>query len=315
MDTLMKAAREILEDAKPFNLRFLADNYTSKLKALIGHDSERNEFVLTGALMNTIYENDDSLEAIDKIVEKLGGVVLSEERASYYWKERLFPLRVKRYGPSIVPTEVLIPLKKLNEFYMEISSSIEWEKFAVEGTICKDGSTSFLAWVLDDERNKYSYLAGWYRPFDITARAVHYGGKPYAVGLWNAKFSEDFYGEDLYYALRSLKYHVDRKNLMNPMKVFGGRVVPGKKTQITGFLIGMVTFIVASLIGPPLLGWTWLSEFLMSPIIPTFPIPVVLLGSIAAGFMGLVLTHLLTLNLAFSFALPFLRLMGRFWNK
>ncbi len=315
METLMKAAILILEKAKPFNLRFLADNYTSKLKALIGYDSEMNEFILTGALMNTIYENDDSLEFIDIILKETGGIILSEERASYYWRERLFPLRIKRYGPSIVPSEVLIPLENLNEFYMEISSSIEWEKFAVEGTISKDGFTGFLAWVLDDERNKYSYLAGWYRPFEITSRAVRYGGKPYAIGLWNAKYSEDFFGKDLYYALRSLKQKVDPNNLMNPMKVFGGRVIPGRKTQAAGFIAGAIVFLIAALFGPPLLGLSWLTEFLMNPILPNFPIPVFILGSIGGGILGYIMAHLMTLNLAFSLALPFLRLMGRIWNK
>ena len=83
----MEAAKGILEEAKPFNLRFLADNYTSKLKALIGHEAERNEFIRSGALMNTVYENDDSEDAINEIVRKMGGLVLNEERACYYWKE------------------------------------------------------------------------------------------------------------------------------------------------------------------------------------------------------------------------------------
>ena len=315
MDKLMHAAIEILEKARPFNIRFLADNYTSKLKALIGHEIEMNEFILTGALMNTIYENDDSLEVIKNATEKTGGIQLSEERAEYYWDERFFPLRIKRYGPSIVPSEVLIPLDRLNEFYKEISSSIVWEKFAVEGTISRDGKTGFLAWVLDDERNKYSYLAGWYRPFDITARAVHYGGRPYAIGLWNAKFSEYFYGEDLYYALRGIKYQVDPNNLLNPMKVFGGRITPGRKTKIAGFLTGLFVTLIAALAVPQIIGWTALSEFLANPIIPILPIPSFILVGIAGGIFGFFVSYLLTLNLAFSLALPFLRLMGKIWKK
>ncbi|MHA2397242.1 MAG: FAD-binding oxidoreductase, partial [Candidatus Thorarchaeota archaeon] len=184
MTDLVNAATKIISEAQPYYLRFLADNYTSKLRALKGHELEQGKYVLTGALLDTIYQNEDNLERIQVITKEENGTTLDDERAWFYWDERLYPLRIKRHGPSLVPAEMLAPLEMLPDILDETKAELRKSKVAIEGTLSNDGSTSFMVWILDDERKTISFTIGWNRSFRIAALAEKFGGLPYAVGLW-----------------------------------------------------------------------------------------------------------------------------------
>ena len=55
------------------------------------------------------------MQAIDdglmKIIQDIWGFELSKDAAEHEWEERFKPMRFKRIGPSIIPTEVVVPLK------------------------------------------------------------------------------------------------------------------------------------------------------------------------------------------------------------
>ncbi|MFW9974674.1 MAG: FAD-binding oxidoreductase [Candidatus Thorarchaeota archaeon] len=312
---LVNASIRIISEIKPYYLRFLADNYTSKLRALHGNELEHGKYLLTGALLDTIFQNEENNDRIQIILREEKGTRLTDERAWFYWNERLYPLRIKRLGPSLVPAEMLAPLKMLPDILDETKNELQKSKVAIEGTLSNDGSTSFMVWILDDERKSVSFTIGWQRSFRIAALAERFGGLPYAVGLWNSRHAEKFYGTKNYEALKIMKNRLDPENLMNPMKVFGGRVTAGRESKVLGFIVGFVVASLASWIGPSLIGLDWLTHLLNSSLVNSLPIPIWFFVSIAGGIVGTLVISLMTLNLALLIGIPALRLLSKILHR
>ncbi len=312
---LVNASIRIISEIEPYYLRFLADNYTSKLRSLHGNELEHGKYILTGALLDTIFQNEENNDRIQTILREEKGTRLTDERAWFYWNERLYPLRIKRLGPSLIPAEMLAPLEMLPEILDETKDELQRSKVAIEGTLSNDGNTSFMVWILDDERKSMSFTIGWQRSFRIAALAERFGGLPYAVGLWNSRHAEKFYGTKNYRALKVMKNRLDPENLMNPMKVFGGRVTAGRESKVLGFLVGFVVASLASWIGPSLLGLDWLTHLLNSSLVDSLPIPIWFFVSIAGGIVGTLVISLMTLNLALLIGIPALRLLSKILHR
>jgi FAD/FMN-containing dehydrogenase len=315
MTDLVNAATRIITESQPYFLRFLADNYTSKLRALNDFEMEKGSFILTGALLDTIYQNEDNTERIQEISKEENGTTLDDNRAWFYWNERLYPLRIKRHGPSLVPAEMLAPVDTIPDILEETKKELRKSKVAIEGTFSNDGTTSFMVWILDDERKSVSFTIGWQRSFRIAALAEKFGGLPYAIGLWNGRHAKKFFGSESFKELKIMKKRLDPRNLMNPVKVFGGRVTAGRTSTALGFLAG---FLVALLVGwfvPSLLGWGWLTQLLNSSLIQVVPLPLLLWVSFVGGFVGISIIRLMTLNQALSIGIPLLRILSKILRK
>ncbi|MHA1575869.1 MAG: FAD-binding oxidoreductase, partial [Candidatus Thorarchaeota archaeon] len=244
MADLVNAANRIISEVKPYYLRFLTDNYTSKLDALNGFENESGKCILTGALLDTIYQNEDNIEIIRTVTKEENGALLNDKRSWFYWSERLYPLRVKRHGPTIVPAEMLAPIKMIPEILEKTNTELRNSKIAIEGMLSNDGTTSVMVWILDDERKKISFTIGWHRSFKFASLAERFGGLPYAVGLWNGRHARKFYGNDSYNNLKAMKKKLDPSEIMNPVKVFGGRVTIGRESMLLGFLLGFIVTLV-----------------------------------------------------------------------
>ncbi|MFW9794146.1 MAG: FAD-binding oxidoreductase, partial [Candidatus Thorarchaeota archaeon] len=130
MEELVNVASKILSEVKPYFLRFLADNYTSKLGSLMNRELENGKYIITGALLDTIYQNEDNIVIIKALTEEGQGIVLEDDRAWFYWSERLYPLRIKRHGPSLVPAEMLAPLQMLPEILAKTKHELRNSKVA-----------------------------------------------------------------------------------------------------------------------------------------------------------------------------------------
>jgi FAD/FMN-containing dehydrogenase len=315
IDDLARAAIDIQSRASPYHLRFLTETYTTKRFSLRRSIDEYGKFILTCALIDTYYQIDESVERIESIVKDNNGWLTGDRRAEYHWEERFYPLRIKALGPSLVPAEVLIRVEKMPDLYKEIVRSIGRDSIAVEGTIGTGGITSLLAWILDDERRRLKYTVGWYRSFDIAAKTAEYGGKPYAVALWNVPYARQFYGEAKQRTLRRVKEELDPKDLMNPMKVFGGRIVAKRKSLGFGFIMGYIIALITQSIASFVPGLTWLTDVLWTPISTMLPIPASLLVAVIGGVLGLLFIRYLTLQRALRLGIPALKMLRHFVHQ
>jgi hypothetical protein len=170
-----------------------------------------------------------------------------------------------------------------------------------------------MVWILDDERKKFSFTIGWQRSFQIASLAERFGGLPYAVGLWNSRHARKYYGDENYVALKKMKKKLDPHNLMNPVKVFGGRVTPGRLSLTTGFTAGFVVALALFILGPTLLGVGWLIQLINSSLI--FGIPNYLLLSLIGGVLGVLVIKSMTLNQALVVGIPLLRIASKVLRK
>jgi len=315
MADLVKAADKILTTVKPYFMRFLTDEYSSKLNAIREYENEFGKYILTGALLDTIYQNEDNIEIIKTTTTEENGIVLNDNRASFYWDERLYTLRIKRHGPSLIPAEMLVPVKVLPEILEKTKKELHNSKIAIEGMLSNDGTASFMVWILDDERKKWSFTIGWYRSFQIASIADRFGGLPYAVGLWNGRHAKKYYGKDTYNDLKRMKKRLDPSQIMNPVKVFGGRVTIGRESMLAGFSLGFIGALVAGWLGPRILGLPWLIQLLETSLLPMIYFPPLLIVGLSAGLVGLLTTRLMTLNQALAMGIPVLRILGKILRR
>jgi len=85
------------------------------------------------------------------LIKEKGGEVLSDAQAKFDWDERFYPMRLKAAGPSLLPSEVMIPTDKLPALGNEIKKKVKGLAFM--GTLVAKGKeTSVLSYSLDDER-------------------------------------------------------------------------------------------------------------------------------------------------------------------
>ena len=64
-----------------------------------------------------------SIEVIASRADKNGTRLLDRAAAEYLWQERLYPMRQKALGPSIIPGEVILPLKEMDTLLKKMGRS------------------------------------------------------------------------------------------------------------------------------------------------------------------------------------------------
>ncbi|MFW9918989.1 MAG: FAD-binding oxidoreductase, partial [Candidatus Thorarchaeota archaeon] len=312
IESLTCAIIDLSKETQPYYMRFITDTYTTKRFSPRSSIDEYGKFILTCAFLDTFYQIDEDLDMVKRIVEAHKGGITGEKRAQYHWDERLYPLRIKTLGPSLVPAEVIIPINQLPGLHKKIVDSIGMEAIAIEGTVSNDKTTSFLVWILDDERKKLSYTLGWHRSFDVASTAAKFDGLPYAVALWNVPYADEFYGKKQKAALKKIKSQIDPRNLMNPLKVFGGRVVAKNKSLSLGFILGYLAAIAAQIVAPIIPGFEFLDILLWSG---DSNIPPAFLISLVGGVFGFIFMKSLTLRQALRIGIPALRIIRHLFRR
>ncbi len=142
--------------------------------------------------------------------------------ASYLWNERLFGMKTKRLGPTILASETIIPLDKAAGFIKRAKKL--GHHFGVE--ICIDSyildekKAMMIATFLCDSR-KLKYTFNMPIATMLTQMAVSMGAEPYGLGLWNAPFINHFFDKARKREWQAYKKKVDPNGIMNPGKFFG----------------------------------------------------------------------------------------------
>ena len=142
--------------------------------------------------------------------------------ANYLWNERLFGMKTKRLGPTILASEVIIPINSAAAF-IEKAKKIG-KNFGAE--ICIDcyvidsEKALIMATFLTDSRKK-KYIINIPLVAILTRAAVAHGAEPYGLGLWNAAFVHDLYDKTKYNELKAYKVKTDPNNILNRGKFFG----------------------------------------------------------------------------------------------
>ena len=183
-------------------------------------------------------------DRLNSIISQKGGVFLSETEAITEWKARLSPMRLKRLGPSIIPTEVIVPLEQLDQVLDEIDAKIH-QSFILEGMVVSNGNVVLLGFIPHDERS-VTFNAAFALALSVIKIANAHGGSGYSTGLYFRHESSRILGQDKIAFLKGFKESYDPKHIMNPGKVIA---TPGSGGNALGSLMRLATKI-ESLIRP-----------------------------------------------------------------
>ncbi len=150
--------------------------------------------------------------------------VLSGEEAAakWLWDERFLPMSIKNQGPSLLATEIILPLNQAASYTEKIT---EWGKklgitFYPTSHLINGGNVLFLALITTDHRKLIFYVDLMLVPMMVRLAIQFYQGKPYGLGIWNTPFLKDLYPKEELKRLVRYKKRVDPQGILNPGKFF-----------------------------------------------------------------------------------------------
>jgi len=142
--------------------------------------------------------------------------------ANYLWNERLFGMKTKRLGPTILASEITIPISKSAEFIKKAKNI--GKNFGVDvgidSYVIDNENALILPNFLCDSR-KLKYFVNLPLVAMLTRLGVSMGAKPYGLGIWNSPFIKSVFNPKEISELQDYKKKVDPKGIMNPGKFFG----------------------------------------------------------------------------------------------
>ncbi|MDP2180951.1 MAG: FAD-binding and (Fe-S)-binding domain-containing protein [Actinomycetota bacterium] len=161
--------------------------------------------------------------ALTAIVAARNGEELDAQAAEHEWEQRFSPMRLKRTGPSLVPTEVVVPLTEMPDVLAEIDAKIT-QPFILEGMHSKGDKVVLLGFIPHDERS-FAFNVAFALSLSVIKIAKKHGGAAYSTGLYFRREADSVLGADKVRALAAYKAKVDPKAVMNPGKVLGSGVI------------------------------------------------------------------------------------------
>ncbi len=178
---------------------------------------------------------EDVRASLEAIVERDGGALLDSDLAVHEWDERFSIMHIKRLGPSLIPTEVVVPLENLAEALDDIEGDIHLP-LVIEGMVAQgDGEPQviLLGFIPHDERS-FGYNLAFALSLSAIQKAKRHGGRAYASGLYFAHEADDILGAERVRRLEAFKRQVDPQNVMNPGKILGNGGLLGTFMGVAG---------------------------------------------------------------------------------
>lgn len=194
----------------------------------------------TGRTERIVDERDAVLLHFDDPAEAervpAGGDAGTGTAASYLWSERFFPLKAQRLGPSLLASEVVMPISRVADFVEEartvagrFGSHLSVEMSVARGSHGPEGVVITAFGCDASRRLDYALRLGLVQL--LTRVGIRHGGRPYGIGIWNAPFVRAAIPMERLRDLARRKHELDPHGLVNPGKFFrvGTRLrnVPG----------------------------------------------------------------------------------------
>ncbi|MBN1678269.1 MAG: FAD-binding protein [Candidatus Thermoplasmatota archaeon] len=203
------------------------------------------KFVLTNRMLGKEhFESSDGIvvsiegaESEELFQQFLRSVGLKEEKeylARYMWNERYFPMKLRKFGPGLLGSEVVVDLKLLPDALSkadELAKELGLETL-FEVHFLSDGRGLLLCYYLTDQGNTIGYTLDAAKSFVLTSMLIDSGARPYSIGVWNNAFV-DAEDRSKLAALREAKASLDPHGVMNAGKMFS---LSGRFAGVAGFV-------------------------------------------------------------------------------
>lgn len=162
-------------------------------------------------------------EAIEPVLaefeRKNGARDLGADAAEHEWGQRFAPMRLKRLGPSVVPTEVVVPLDKLSTVLNEVDRKLD-QPLIIEGMDLRGDQIVILGFIPHDERT-FAFNLAFALSLTVIKTAKKHGGSAFSTGLYFKGENESVLGKPKLKKLAAFKAQHDKNGIMNPSKVLG----------------------------------------------------------------------------------------------
>jgi Fe-S oxidoreductase/FAD/FMN-containing dehydrogenase len=163
--------------------------------------------------------SDEVAQPLRAIIAAHGAQALGQEAADYEWSERFAVMKVKRLGPSLIPSEVVVPLGELGALLTEMDQKVK-QPLVLEGMLAGGREVVLLGFIPHDERS-FGFNMAFVLALSVIKIAKAHGGRPYASGLYFAREAQKVLGAERLAALRDFKARIDPNEVMNPGKILG----------------------------------------------------------------------------------------------
>ncbi len=188
------------------------------LKTHNGHVVEERVLLPEAYILILATHDPDAGQGIEDAITAAGGEMLDEHVTGHEWEERFRSMKIKRLGPSLIPSEVAIPVEKLEKVIEAINSKIALP-FLMEGIMISDRETLLMVFMPHDERS-LGYNMAFPLGLSVIKIAKEQGGRVYSSGLYFSKEARSVYGKR-YNNILAFKHETDPFGLLNPDKLEG----------------------------------------------------------------------------------------------
>ena len=208
----------------PYNVHFADDRYALAMRSL-GFSSADAAPAYT---LGIDYEgSEEELQQAQDTVAALVGAdpaihLFPAEIAEREWEEKFNALRLKRGGPSVLGSEIWLPIKALSGYLSDIRKMAG--RYGLDLISYGHGVTPDRATVMTmfhtDETGTIAYILDLSLVKKIHDVGRRHGGCPYGVGLWNTPYLGRIFTPPQLNELRRRKRMLDSRGIMNPGKVY-----------------------------------------------------------------------------------------------
>ncbi|MFC2022950.1 FAD-binding and (Fe-S)-binding domain-containing protein [Chloroflexota bacterium] len=178
------------------------------------------------------------MESLPEIMKPCQAEILNDRIAQHEWQNRFKIMLVKRLGPSLVPSEFVVPLSELGNVMAEIEHMVN-QPLVKEGLVITKGLNGqpevvVLGFIPSDQRRfGYNFVFGL--ALTIMKIAEKHGGRPYSTGLYFASKAKEVMGQGIVTRIKDYKRKTDPGSILNPGKVIDGSAIGAAMNLATAF--------------------------------------------------------------------------------
>ena len=191
---------------------------TPQLAALKNKVSEHAYLPEGSYLVLAVLESEEAepYEELVRLAASAMGKEMDKDAAAHEWEERLYPLRIKKAGPSIIPAEAEVPTVKVGALLAETAKRLP--ELALEVVVGSSGQAVFLGFIPSDSRSA-DFTVSFTASLEFLRLAEKYGGAPYGIGLYFVDKADKRLGMAARKRLQQAKREADPACLLNPGKM------------------------------------------------------------------------------------------------
>lgn len=206
--------------AAPNFIQFIDATHLNDINRIIRRDIfEQNPAVLVE------FSDIEDSRRFKEYLNRLNTAIEAPQFATrYLWNERLFTMKIKRLGPSILSSEIIMPLESASE-YIEKAKRLGGYFGASVCINCfiVDTRHALVMSTFVCNSKKLRYYINLLLVSMLTQLGIRSGAIPYGLGIWNASFIHDLYSKSKEHELARYKSQVDKYQILNPGKSISRR--------------------------------------------------------------------------------------------